>query len=177
MVIKLADCALCGGSGLVMGGDEYQQCPGCRLRAIHTTASGARSAVEPHPGVDAAPGQPPSGVAIHAPATVLVPPGDGAPATTTRMRGAWPGSPITAPSLSAWEARELAAESRKLARLPRGERGPAERALANQYGVCTRTVQRWRLRQFETVVLGQWEAIFASTGRKAPRQVTPWSLR
>ena len=28
-----ADCTTCRGSGLVMGGDEYQTCPGCRLRS------------------------------------------------------------------------------------------------------------------------------------------------
>lgn len=27
------DCSLCAGSGLVIGGDEYQECPSCRLRS------------------------------------------------------------------------------------------------------------------------------------------------
>jgi hypothetical protein len=36
-IIGFYDCAYCNGSGQVMGGDEYQQCPDCRLRARRPT--------------------------------------------------------------------------------------------------------------------------------------------
>jgi hypothetical protein len=40
-IIAFPDCALCNGSGQVMGGDEYQQCPDCRLRARRNGAADA----------------------------------------------------------------------------------------------------------------------------------------
>jgi hypothetical protein len=40
-IIAFPDCALCDGSGQVMGGDEYQQCPDCRLRARRNSAADA----------------------------------------------------------------------------------------------------------------------------------------
>jgi hypothetical protein len=40
-IIAFPDCALCDGSGQVMGGDEYQQCPDCRLRARRNGAADA----------------------------------------------------------------------------------------------------------------------------------------
>jgi hypothetical protein len=40
-IIAFPDCALCDGSGQVMGGDEYQQCSDCRLRARRNGAADA----------------------------------------------------------------------------------------------------------------------------------------
>jgi hypothetical protein len=40
-IIAFPDCSLCDGSGLVIGGDEYQQCPDCRLRARRNGAADA----------------------------------------------------------------------------------------------------------------------------------------
>ncbi len=44
-ILKFGDCKLCDGSGLVMGGDEYQQCPECRLRARRNGAADATAIV------------------------------------------------------------------------------------------------------------------------------------
>jgi hypothetical protein len=40
-ILAFPDCTLCAGSGQVMGGDEYQQCPDCRLRARRNGAADA----------------------------------------------------------------------------------------------------------------------------------------
>lgn len=39
-------CETCKGSGFVMGGDEYQTCPGCRLTARRIEADRIRAAAE-----------------------------------------------------------------------------------------------------------------------------------
>jgi hypothetical protein len=54
MTFAFPDCSLCDGSGQVMGGDEYQQCPDCRLRARRNGAAdclalGAASLLAPPP--------------------------------------------------------------------------------------------------------------------------------
>jgi hypothetical protein len=41
LTFAFPDCSLCDGSGHVMGGDEYQQCPDCRLRARRNGAADA----------------------------------------------------------------------------------------------------------------------------------------
>jgi hypothetical protein len=75
--------------------------------------------------------------------------------------------------LSEWELYELVDRLADIKKLPHGERGRRRRAVAEEYGVCERTLIRWERKSIHKVCVGRYEAVFAH-GRGLPYQVTPW---
>jgi len=88
------------------------------------------------------------------------------------MSNGWRGANVS--RLSVWEIQELLPRARAAAQLPKGERICALRALASEYGVCQRTVERYARRDLALVKVSGWTAAFSRVKDGPPRQLTPW---
>jgi hypothetical protein len=74
--------------------------------------------------------------------------------------------------VSEWEFHEAVRRTRHAMTLPYGEREHAKRSIAADYGVCTRTLERWATHESRSIQCGDFEALFLIT--RKPVQVTPW---
>lgn len=82
-----------------------------------------------------------------------------------RPRSAWP--------VSEWEFREAARRIADALTLKRGERMPALRLIAADYGVSVRTLWRWAKYDVREVQVGKYRALFI-LGTGEPSRVTRW---
>ena len=76
--------------------------------------------------------------------------------------------------VSDWEFTEAVKRANDAARLPHGERGTAYARIAADYGICTRTLQRWRGSRLHPVKVGRYRALFRVNAKGMPSQATAW---
>jgi hypothetical protein len=79
-------------------------------------------------------------------------------------------------NLSIREVVALRARAAVIGRLPHGQRQRERRALAEEYGVSERTVERYRRGRLVTVTVDGWQAAFTARADGHPCQVSAWSI-
>lgn len=72
-------------------------------------------------------------------------------------------------NVSEWEFREACRRARSVRKLPRGTRMDAKAAIAADYGISTRTLERWLHYDVHSVKCAGFVALFVTSGKSGRR--------